>query len=84
MISFYYIQAEKIHDNTGEDDPIEKQEEMDRMRAHVMSEFDKDENRMISYEEFSRGINGTDARNDLGWQVSFDSIMSNMNSMFCL
>lgn len=61
-------EAEKIHDNTGEDDPIEKQEEMDRMRAHVMSEFDKDENRMISYEEFSRGINGTDARNDLGWQ----------------
>ncbi|CAF1173210.1 unnamed protein product [Rotaria sordida] len=66
-------EAEKVHDNTPEADPVEKQEEMDRMREHVMKEFDKNNDRMLSYEEFQHGINGKEARNDQGWQSLEDS-----------
>ena len=52
-------------------DPVEKQEEMDRMRQHVMKEFDKNNDRMVSFDEFEGGIKGNDAKNDQGWQVGF-------------
>ncbi len=42
---------------------------MDRMREHVMREFDKNNDRMLSFQEFELGINGTGAKNDQGWQV---------------
>jgi hypothetical protein len=42
---------------------------MDRMRQHVMKEFDKNQDRMISFQEFETGLNGTNAKNDQGWQV---------------
>ncbi|CAF4348791.1 unnamed protein product, partial [Rotaria sp. Silwood2] len=61
-------EAAKIHEDTPEADPVEKQEEMDRMREHVMKEFDKDNDRMLSLEEFMSGINGTGAKNEQGWQ----------------
>lgn len=61
-------EAEKIHDETPDADPVERQEEMDRMREHVMKEFDKNSDRMVSYEEFDRGINAPEARNDQGWK----------------
>lgn len=48
---------------------MEKQEELSRMRQHVMKEFDKNEDRMLSIDEFLVGINGTGARNDQGWLV---------------
>jgi len=66
-------EAEKIHENTPEADPIEKQEEMDRMREHVMREFDRNNDRMLSFQEFELGINGTGAKNDQGWQSIEDS-----------
>lgn len=61
-------EAEKIHEGAPEADSVEKQEEMDRMRQHVMKEFDKNNDRMVSFDEFQNGINGTEARNDQGWQ----------------
>jgi hypothetical protein len=66
-------EAEKIHDDTPEADPVEKQEEMDRMREHVMKEFDKNNDHMLSFDEFEHGINGTGAKNDQGWQSIEDS-----------
>jgi hypothetical protein len=42
---------------------------MDRMREHVMKEFDKNNDRMLSLDEFELGINGTNAKNDQGWKV---------------
>ncbi len=66
---FLLFKAGKIHDETPEGDPVEKQEEMDRMREHVMKEFDRNDDRMISFAEFESGINGTGAKNDQGWQV---------------
>jgi len=66
-------EAGKIHDEMPEGDLVEKQEEMDRMRQHVMKEFDKNHDRMISFQEFEVGINGTEAKNDQGWQSIEDS-----------
>jgi hypothetical protein len=66
---FLLFKAGKIYDNAPETDPVEKREEIDRMRQHVMKEFDKDNDRMISWEEFANGVNGTGANNDQGWQV---------------
>jgi hypothetical protein len=42
---------------------------MDRMREHVMREFDKNGDRMLSLDEFELGVNGTEAKNDQGWKV---------------
>ena len=39
------------------------------MRQHVLTEFDKNADRMLSLEEFLLGINGTGAKNEQGWQV---------------
>ncbi|CAF0757979.1 unnamed protein product [Didymodactylos carnosus] len=61
-------EAEKIHNNATEVDAVEKQEELDRMREHVMREFDKNNDRMLSYQEFMSGINGTGAKNEQGWE----------------
>jgi len=61
-------EAAKIHDEAPEADAVEKQEEMDRMRQHVMKEFDKNKDRMLSLDEFDTGINGKDAKNEQGWQ----------------
>jgi len=69
MLFFLLFKAAKIHDGTPEADPVEKQEEMDRMRQHVMKEFDKNSDRMLSFDEFELGINGSEAKNDQGWQV---------------
>ncbi|CAF1467524.1 unnamed protein product [Rotaria magnacalcarata] len=66
-------EAEKVHDGTPEADPVEKQEELDRMRQHLLTEFDKNADRMLSLEEFLLGINGTGAKNDQGWQSIEDS-----------
>ncbi|CAF0923927.1 unnamed protein product [Rotaria sp. Silwood1] len=71
-------EAEKIHDETPEADPVEKQEEMDRMREHVMKEFDKNNDRMLSLDEFMLGLNGTNAKNEQGWQsIEDNAVFSN-------
>jgi len=72
------LKAAKIHDEIPNGDPVEKQEEMDRMRQHVMKEFDKNNDRMLSFDEFEHGINGTEAKNDQGWKVRYS------NSLLCI
>ena len=67
---FVDSQAEKVHDDAPEADPVEKQEEMDRMREHVMREFDRNNDRMLSLDEFEQGVNATEANKEQGWQVS--------------
>ena len=66
---FFFYKAGKIHDEGPEADPVEKDEEIERMREHVMNEFDKNNDRMLSLEEFETGIRGKDAKNDQGWKV---------------
>ena len=83
-MTFDVFQAEKIHENNPEADPIEKQEEMDRMREHVMKEFDRDNDRMLSFNEFELGINGTGAKNDQGWQVNAEHLCISPSDFSCL
>ncbi|UJR36200.1 hypothetical protein I4U23_028933 [Adineta vaga] len=66
-------EAAKIHEDTPDGDPVEEEEEMDRMREHVMKEFDKNNDRMLSLDEFERGINGKEAKNDQGWKSIEDN-----------
>ena len=54
---------------------MERQEEMDRMREHVMREFDADNDRMLSWDEFEHGMNGTGAKNDQGWKVRVNALV---------
>uniref|UniRef100_A0A0B6ZDV2 EF-hand domain-containing protein n=1 Tax=Arion vulgaris TaxID=1028688 RepID=A0A0B6ZDV2_9EUPU len=48
------LELDKIYDSgkTDEDDPIEREEEMNRMREHIFNEMDTDKNWSISIEEF--------------------------------
>ena len=49
---------------------MERYEEMNRMREHVMKEVDKDRDSMISYMEFVDSTNQKDFEKDAGWDVS--------------
>ena len=46
-------ELDKAYDpNKPEDDMVERAEESERMREHVMKETDKNSDRMISFDEF--------------------------------
>ena len=49
---------------------MERYEEMNRMREHVMKEVDKDKDAMISFREFVDSTNQKDFEKDEGWDVS--------------
>ena len=48
---------------------VERYEEMNRMREHVMNEIDKDHDRLISLEEFLDSTKQSDFKKDEGWDV---------------
>uniref|UniRef100_A0A0N4ZBL4 TGF_BETA_2 domain-containing protein n=1 Tax=Parastrongyloides trichosuri TaxID=131310 RepID=A0A0N4ZBL4_PARTI len=51
--ALFQLELEKMYNETNpDDDPKEKVEEMYRMRDHVISQMDKNKDRMISLEEF--------------------------------
>ncbi len=56
--------------NAPEDDMMERYEEMNRMREHVMKEVDKNHDAMISYQEFVDSTKEKDFEQDKGWDVS--------------
>ena len=49
---------------------MERYEEMNRMREHVMNEVDKDGNKLISLEEFLENSENSEFKKDEGWDVS--------------
>jgi len=64
-------QLDKVYDpNAPEDDMMERFEEMNRMREHVMNEVDKNHDKLISLEEFLESTKTSDFKNDEGWDVS--------------
>ncbi|KAK3749870.1 hypothetical protein RRG08_066182 [Elysia crispata] len=70
------LELDKVYDEKNspeEDDPMERQEEMNRMREHVFKEMDKDHNMRISLEEFMEytGQNGENEhfKEDDGWKT---------------
>ncbi|KAH9488906.1 Nucleobindin-2 [Bulinus truncatus] len=70
------LELDKVYDSKNspdEDDPYERQEEMNRMREHVFKEMDKDKNWRISFQEFidytgSQGQNQEFQKDD-GWKT---------------
>ncbi|CAL1527666.1 unnamed protein product [Lymnaea stagnalis] len=70
------LELDKVYDSKNsptEDDPYERQEEMNRMREHVFLEMDKDRNMRISFQEFidytgSQGQNKEFQKDD-GWKT---------------
>jgi len=61
-------ELDKAYDpNNPEDDPKEREEEMERMREHVFKESDIDGNRMISYDEFLAETQRDEYEKDPGW-----------------
>ena len=59
---------EKVYDpNASEDDMVERQEEMERMREHVFREADKDGDMLISRDEFLEETNRKEFDEDPGW-----------------
>lgn len=63
-------QLDKVYDpDAPEDDMVERYEEMNRMREHVMKEVDKNQDRLISLEEFLESTRQSDFKKDEGWDV---------------
>ena len=63
-------QLDKAYDpDAPEDDMVERYEEMNRMREHVMKEVDKNNDRLISLEEFLDSTRQSDFKKDVGWEV---------------
>lgn len=51
--ALFQIELEKVYNETDpDDDPKERVEEMYRMREHVVKQMDKNEDRLISLDEF--------------------------------
>ena len=65
-----------------EDDMMERYEEMNRMREHVMNEVDKDKDSMISFREFIDSTNERDFNEDKGWDVSIVFLSSDFHFLF--
>ncbi|KAG0411217.1 hypothetical protein HPB47_011648, partial [Ixodes persulcatus] len=62
-------EVKKVYDpNNEEDDPRERQEEIQRMREHVVHEGDKNKDGMISHEEFMDMTQRKDFERDDGWK----------------
>ncbi len=63
-------ELDKVYDkNAPEDDMMERQEEMERMREHVFSESDSDKNGLISFDEFMQETKRDEYEKDPGWET---------------
>ncbi|KAF8354091.1 nucb-1, partial [Pristionchus pacificus] len=69
--ALFQIELDKMYNETNpDDDPREKYEEMNRMREHVVRQMDKNNDRMISLEEFMKDSEAQAAQGnkDQGWE----------------
>jgi len=56
--------------NAPEDDMTERYEEMNRMREHVMNEIDKNQDKLITLEEFIDSTKTKEFKQEEEWEVS--------------
>uniref|UniRef100_A0A1I7ST02 EF-hand domain-containing protein n=1 Tax=Bursaphelenchus xylophilus TaxID=6326 RepID=A0A1I7ST02_BURXY len=68
--ALFQIELSKLYNETDpDDDPREKVEEMYRMREHVVKQMDKNNDRLISLQEFLQDSEATtDDNKDEGWK----------------
>jgi len=48
---------------------VERYEEMNRMREHIMNEVDTNKDKLISLQEFLDSTKQSDFKKDEGWEV---------------
>jgi len=64
------LQLDKVYNSSNpEDDMVERDEEMNRMREHVFTEIDKDQDGFVSLEEFMKSTQTEDFEKDESWDV---------------
>lgn len=67
--SLFLKELDKLYkDGSFQGDPMERAEEMERMREHVFQEVDKNRDRLISWEEFYAMSLQPEFNEDQGWQ----------------
>lgn len=67
--ALFQIELDKVFNSTNpEYDPIEREEEMNRMREHVFKEMDKNQDKMISMEEFINETQDKDFDENEEWK----------------
>lgn len=68
--ALFQKELDQIYDpNLPEDDMRERYEDMARMREHVFGELDKDEDRLISLDEFLNYTSSQEFQKDEGWKT---------------
>ncbi|KAK0397130.1 hypothetical protein QR680_001998 [Steinernema hermaphroditum] len=66
--ALFQLELEKVYNETNpDDDPRERIEEMYRMREHVVQQMDKNNDRMISLDEFLQDTEAQTPNKDDGW-----------------
>ncbi len=61
---------DKIYNSSdANSDPTEREEEMNRMREHVMNEIDMDKNRVVSLQEFIDSTQEKEYKKNEEWKV---------------
>ena len=61
---------DKVYDpNAPEDDMMERYEEMNRMREHVMNEVDVNKDKLVSLQEFIDSTKKDEFEKDESWEV---------------
>jgi len=67
--ALFQRELDKMYDpDAPEDDMMERYEEMNRMREHVMKEVDKNQDKMITMEEFIQNTKNGEFEKDDGWE----------------
>jgi len=68
--ALFQKQLDEVYDpNNKNDDMVERAEEAERMREHVIKEMDKNKDRMISEDEFLKQSETKDFETDDGWDT---------------
>ena len=66
----FLIKLDKVYNASNNNfDPQEREEEMNRMREHVMTEIDKDKDRMVSLQEFIASTQQSEFKQNEEWKV---------------
>ncbi|ELT97554.1 hypothetical protein CAPTEDRAFT_183512 [Capitella teleta] len=68
--ALFQKELDKVYDpNAEEDDMMERFEEMNRMREHVMKEIDTDGDKLVSMEEFVASTNRDEFKENEEWET---------------
>lgn len=68
--ALFQIELDKIYNTSDPNyDPVERDEEMNRMREHVFNEIDKDKDGAVSWQEFMDATKEKEFEKNPEWKV---------------